>query len=61
MTGKPVRALKLSKSETCAGADRELRKALRLLRMSNAPPLEWLKSPVVYRHDPVCRRYALAA
>ena len=31
----------------------ELRKALRLLRKSNPPPLEWLKSPVVYRHDPV--------
>jgi len=31
----------------------ELRKALRLLRKSNPPLLEWLKSPVVYRHDPV--------
>src|SRR5258708_31381471 len=30
----------------------ELRKALRLLRKSNPPLLEWLKSPVVYRHDP---------
>ena len=33
--------------------DWELRKALRLLRKSNPPLLEWLKSPVVYRHDPV--------
>ncbi|HET6407871.1 MAG TPA: nucleotidyltransferase domain-containing protein [Chthoniobacteraceae bacterium] len=31
----------------------ELRKALRLLRKSNPPLLEWLKSPIVYRHDPV--------
>jgi len=31
----------------------ELRKALRLLRKSNPPLLEWLKSPVVYLHDPV--------
>lgn len=31
----------------------ELRKALRLLRKSNPPLLEWLKSPVVYREDPV--------
>lgn len=31
----------------------ELRKALRLLRKSNPPLLEWLKSPVVYRYDPV--------
>ncbi len=31
----------------------ELRKALRLLRKGNPPLLEWLKSPVVYRHDPV--------
>jgi predicted nucleotidyltransferase len=31
----------------------ELRKALRLLRKSNPPLLEWLKSPVVYRRDPV--------
>jgi len=31
----------------------ELRKALRLLRKSNPPLLEWLKSPLVYRHDPV--------
>ena len=30
----------------------ELRKALRLLRKSNPPLLEWLKSPVVYAHDP---------
>ncbi|MHA3772907.1 nucleotidyltransferase domain-containing protein [Verrucomicrobiota bacterium sgz303538] len=30
----------------------ELRKALRLLRKSNPPLLEWLKSPVVYSHDP---------
>ena len=30
----------------------ELRKALRLLRKSNPPLLEWLKSPVVYQHDP---------
>lgn len=29
----------------------ELRKALRLLRKSNPPLLEWLKSPVVYRCD----------
>ena len=29
----------------------ELRKALRLLRKSNPPLLEWLRSPVVYRHD----------
>jgi predicted nucleotidyltransferase len=31
----------------------ELRKALRLLRKSNPPLLEWLKSPVVYRYDAV--------
>ena len=31
----------------------ELRKALRLLRKSNPPLLEWLRSPVVYQHDPV--------
>ena len=31
----------------------ELRKALWLLRKSNPPLLEWLKSPVVYPHDPV--------
>jgi uncharacterized protein len=31
----------------------ELRKALRLLRKSNPPLLEWLKSPIVYRSDPV--------
>jgi len=31
----------------------ELRKALRLLRKSNPPLLEWLKSPVAYRYDPV--------
>jgi predicted nucleotidyltransferase len=31
----------------------ELRKALRLLRKSNPPLLEWLKSPVVYQFDPV--------
>ena len=31
----------------------ELRKALRLLRKSNPPLLEWLKSPVVYHQDPV--------
>jgi uncharacterized protein len=30
----------------------ELRKALRLLRKSNPPLLEWMKSPIVYRHDP---------
>ena len=30
----------------------ELRKALRLLRKSNPPLLEWLRSPVVYRYDP---------
>jgi predicted nucleotidyltransferase len=30
----------------------ELRKALRLLRKSNPPLLEWLKSPLVYQHDP---------
>jgi predicted nucleotidyltransferase len=29
----------------------ELRKALRLLRKSNPPLLEWLKSPVVYAED----------
>ena len=29
----------------------ELRKALRLLRKSNPPLLEWLKSPVVYAQD----------
>ena len=41
----------------------ELRKALRLLRKSNPPLLEWLKSPVVYQHDPVFTRefHALAA
>lgn len=27
--------------------------ALRLLRKSNPPLLEWLRSPVVYHHDPV--------
>jgi len=31
----------------------DLRKALRLLRKSNPPLLEWLKSPVVYRQDQV--------
>ncbi|MCF7787855.1 MAG: nucleotidyltransferase domain-containing protein [Prosthecobacter sp.] len=31
----------------------ELRKALRLLRKSNPPLLEWMKSPVVYHHDPI--------
>jgi predicted nucleotidyltransferase len=31
----------------------ELRKALRLLRKSNPPLLEWLKSRLVYRADPV--------
>src|ERR1700748_3139421 len=31
----------------------ELRKALRLLRKSNPPQLEWLKSPVVYAWDEV--------
>jgi predicted nucleotidyltransferase len=30
----------------------ELRKALRLLRKSNPPLLEWLRSPVVYQYDP---------
>lgn len=34
----------------------ELRKALRLLRKSNPPLLEWLKSPVVYQHDAVFTR-----
>lgn len=34
----------------------ELRKALRLLRKSNPPLLEWMKSPVVYHHDPVFTR-----
>ena len=29
----------------------ELRKALRLLRKSNPPLLEWLKSPIVYRSN----------
>lgn len=29
----------------------ELRKALRLLRKSNPPLLEWMKSPIVYRSD----------
>lgn len=29
----------------------ELRKALRLLRKSNPPLLEWMKSPLVYRQD----------
>jgi predicted nucleotidyltransferase len=29
----------------------ELRKALRLLRKSNPPLLEWLRSPIVYRYD----------
>ncbi len=29
----------------------ELRKALRLLRKSNAPFFEWMQSPVVYRQD----------
>jgi predicted nucleotidyltransferase len=31
----------------------ELRKALRLLRKSNPPLLEWQKSPVLYQYDPV--------
>jgi hypothetical protein len=31
----------------------DLRKALRLLRKSNPPLFEWLKSPVVYHHEPV--------
>jgi hypothetical protein len=35
------------------GSGWELRKALRLLRKSNPPLLEWLKSPVVYHQDPV--------
>src|SRR5688500_6442416 len=41
----------------------ELRKALRLLRKSNPPLLEWLKSPLVYQHDPafVAEFGALAA
>jgi len=30
----------------------ELRKTLRLLHKSNPPLLEWLRSPVVYCHDP---------
>ena len=30
----------------------ELRKALRLLKKSNPPLLEWLKSPIVYQSDP---------
>jgi predicted nucleotidyltransferase len=30
----------------------DLRKTLRLLRKSNPPLLEWLRSPVVYRYDP---------
>ncbi|WP_397385225.1 nucleotidyltransferase domain-containing protein [Prosthecobacter sp.] len=30
----------------------ELRKALRLLRKSNPPLLEWMKSPMVYHRDP---------
>jgi len=30
----------------------ELRKALRLMRKSNPPLFEWLKSPIVYREDP---------
>ena len=34
----------------------ELRKALRLLRKSNPPLLEWMKSPMVYHHDPVFTR-----
>jgi predicted nucleotidyltransferase len=34
----------------------ELRKALKLLRKSNPPLLEWLKSPIVYRKD---KRFAL--
>jgi len=29
----------------------ELRKALRLLRKSNAPLYEWIQSPIVYQHD----------
>ena len=29
----------------------DLRKALGLLAKSNAPALEWLSSPIVYRHD----------
>jgi predicted nucleotidyltransferase len=31
----------------------DLRKALRLLRKSNPPLLEWLQSPIVYREHPV--------
>ncbi|MCA1963199.1 MAG: nucleotidyltransferase domain-containing protein, partial [Prosthecobacter sp.] len=34
----------------------ELRKALRLLRKSNPPLLEWLKSPVVYQREAVFAR-----
>lgn len=34
----------------------DLRKALRLLRKSNPPLLEWLKSPVVYQRDEVFTR-----
>jgi predicted nucleotidyltransferase len=30
----------------------DLRKALQLLRKSNPPLLEWLKSPIVYKADP---------
>jgi predicted nucleotidyltransferase len=30
----------------------ELRKALRLLRKSNPPLLEWLRSPIVFQYDP---------
>lgn len=30
----------------------DIRKALQLLRKSNPPLLEWLKSPIVYRADP---------
>lgn len=31
----------------------DLRKALTLLRKSNPPLLEWLKSPIIYHQDPV--------
>ncbi|MEO1411062.1 MAG: nucleotidyltransferase domain-containing protein [Bacteroidota bacterium] len=33
----------------------ELRKTLQLLRKSNASPIDWIQSPIVYRADPAFR------
>lgn len=49
--GRDVVELPLSDELDVSGW--ELRKALKLLRKSNPPLLEWLKSPVVYHRDPM--------